>query len=72
MWSFKTLKDKRYWILVIPAITIYILLAIFVPSSILENTPLLLISILIYVSLFWLTYHSWKYFGDKKKAGYKD
>ncbi|QCR31920.1 permease [Lysinibacillus sp. SGAir0095] len=67
MWSFSTFKDKRYWILLIPAIIILFLFAVFTPDYILEETYGWSFLILIFLVLFWSTYHLWKYFGDKKK-----
>ncbi|MFC6041194.1 permease [Paenisporosarcina macmurdoensis] len=72
MWSFNTFKDKRYWILLIPAIIILVLFAVFNPDYILGNTYILPFSLLIYAALFWSTYHLWKYFGDKKKKNNTD
>ncbi|MCM3757612.1 hypothetical protein M3197_08925 [Sporosarcina aquimarina] len=37
MWSFRTFKDKRYWILLIPAIIILLLFAFFTPDYILQK-----------------------------------
>lgn len=67
MWSFSTFKDKRYWILLTLAIIILVLFAVLAPDYILEipnNTPILII---IFIVLFWSTYHIWKYFGDRNK-----
>ena len=67
MWSFHTFKDKRYWILLIPSIIISVLFSVFAADYILETPSIALISIIIYIILFWSTYHLWKYFGDRKK-----
>lgn len=67
MWSFSTFKDKRYWILLITAIIIFVLFAVFTPDYILEKPYLAPFTMLIGVALFWSTYHLWKYFGDIKK-----
>lgn len=67
MWSFSTFKDKRYWILLIPAIIILVLYVVFTPDYILEKPYVAPFSMLIGAALFWTTYHLWKYFGDKKK-----
>ena len=72
MWSFSTFKDKRYWILLIPASIILVLFAVFTPTYILEKPYVLPFSILIFLVLFWSTYHLWKYVGDKKKRNSKD
>ncbi|WP_313894396.1 permease [Psychrobacillus sp.] len=68
MWSFSTFKDKRYWILLIPAIIILVLFAVFTPDYILEKSYVAPLLMLIPAALFWSTYHLWKYFGDKKKS----
>lgn len=47
MWSFSTFKDIRYWILLIPAIIILVLLAIFTPDYILEKPYIAPITLLI-------------------------
>lgn len=67
MCSFSTFKDKRYWILLIPAITILLLLAFFTPEYI-QRKPFVG-PIIIFASgvLFWSAYHLWTYFGDIKK-----
>ena len=67
MWSFSTFKDKRYWILLIPAIIILVLFAIFTADYILENPYVAPFTILLGSALFWSTFHFWKYFGNKKK-----
>ncbi|MEK5216669.1 permease [Psychrobacillus sp. FSL H8-0487] len=67
MWSFSTFKDKRYWILLITAIIIFVLFAVFTPDYILEKPYFGPFTMLIGVALFWSTYHLWKYFGDKRK-----
>lgn len=76
MGSFNTFKDKRYWILLIPFISILVLFVFFTPNYILEKPYVSSLSFLIFPSLFWSTYHLWKYFGDKKKRdnidGYGD
>ena len=72
MWSFYTFKDKRYWILLIPAIITLVLFAVFTPVYILEKTYVVPFSMLIFIVLFWSTYHLWKYFGDKKKRNNTD
>jgi len=72
MWSFSTYKDKRYWILLITAIIILVLFAVFTPDYILEKTYFVPFSMLIFIVLFWSTYHLWKYFGDKKKRNNTD
>ena len=72
MWSFNTFKDKRYWILLIPAIIILVLFAVFTPDYILEKTYVSPFLSIISIALFWSTYHLWKYFGDKKKRNNTD
>ena len=72
MWSFNTFKDKRYWILLIPAIITLVLFAVFTSDYILEKTYVVPFSMLIFIVLFWSTYHLWKYFGDKKKRNNTD
>ncbi|REB07073.1 permease [Sporosarcina sp. BI001-red] len=71
MWSFSTFKDKRYWILLIPASIFLILFAFFTPDYILERPFVAPITILASSVLFWSTYHLWKYFGDKKKEDHE-
>ncbi|MEK5215850.1 permease [Psychrobacillus sp. FSL H8-0487] len=66
MWSFSTFKDKRYWILLITAIIIFVLFAVFTPDYILEKPYFAPFTMLIGVALFWSTYHLWKYFGEKE------
>ncbi|WP_427138856.1 permease [Psychrobacillus psychrodurans] len=72
MWSFSIYKDKRYWILLITAIIILFLFAVFTPDYILEKTYVVPFSMPIFIVLFWSTYHLWKYFGDKKKRNNTD
>ncbi|VDG97997.1 Uncharacterised protein [Lysinibacillus sphaericus] len=72
MWSFSTFKDKRYWILLIPAIIILILFAFFTPDYILQRPFVAPLTILLSGALFWSTYHVWKYFGDKKKKDHTE
>ncbi len=72
MWSFSTFKDKRYWILLIPAIIILILFVVFIPDYILEKPYVSLILTLIFPTLFWSIYHIWKYFGYSKKMNNTD
>ena len=67
MGSFNTFKDKRYWILLVPFIIILVLYIYFTPSYMLEKPYVSSLSILIFPTLFWSTYHLWKYFGDKKE-----
>lgn len=67
MWSFSTFKDKRYWILLITAIIIFVLFAVFTPDYILEKPYFAPFTMLIGVALFWSTYHLWKYFGEKEE-----
>ena len=67
MFSFKTFKDKRYWILLIPFIIILVGFAVFAPNYFNETPLLLPLFLLLYAGLFWTTYHLWKYFRDKKK-----
>jgi len=67
MFSFNTFKDKRYWILLLPTIIILILLAIFT-SNIYIFGYINVCFVLVLVALFWMTYHLWRYFGDKKKV----
>ena len=68
MLSFSTVKDKRYLILLILAILILVLFAIFAPDNFLGKPYILLI----FMTLFWSTYHMWRYFGDKKKNNTDD
>ncbi|TMN20836.1 hypothetical protein FFL34_00955 [Lentibacillus cibarius] len=64
-----TFKDKIYWILLLPFLTILVFLSIFIGDS---NTKAFLILGFIDVSLFWLTYYLWKYFSNKKRGSIKD
>lgn len=72
MWNFSTFKGKRYWILLIPAIIISVLFAVFAPDYILERPSITLILTIIFIALFWSTYHMWRYFGDRKKNNTDD
>ncbi len=72
MWSFSTFKDKRYWILLIPAIIILILFTFFTPDYILQKPMGAPLIILASPVLFWSTYHLWKYFGDKKQKNHTE
>ncbi|WP_332646674.1 permease [Lysinibacillus sp. 54212] len=72
MWSFSTFKDKRYWILLIPAITILVLFAVFTPDYILGKSYFLPIFLILYTGLFWSSYQLCTYFGDKKKMNNTD
>lgn len=66
MFSFKTFKDVRYWILLIPYFLIIIGICVFA-SDYLGSNPIYTMSFLIlYVGSFWSIYHLWKYFGDKR------
>lgn len=65
MFNFNTFKDKRYWILLLPFITIFVLLYIFISDS---NSKAFLILGFIDVALFWITYHLWKYFNEKRNT----
>lgn len=67
MGSFNTFKDKRYWILLMPFLITMVLYVYFTPKNVLEKSYVSTLSILIFPTLFWSTYHLWKYFGDKKK-----
>lgn len=67
MGSFNTFKDIRYWILLFPFIIILILYTYFTPSYILKKPYILALSLFIFPTLFWSTYHIWKYFRNKKK-----
>ena len=72
MWSFNTFKDKRYWILLIPAIltwscSLFLPLIIFLKKLMFRH-----FYHIISIALFWSTYHLWKYFGDKKKRNNTD
>ncbi|ARF18656.1 hypothetical protein SporoP17a_15985 [Sporosarcina ureae] len=66
MFSFQTFKDKRYWILLPPFIVIFVGLSVFASNYFVENPIMVLILLLLNGILFWVTYHSWKYIGDKK------
>ncbi|KGR79026.1 permease [Ureibacillus manganicus DSM 26584] len=72
MWSFSTFKDKRYWILLIPAIIFLVLFSVFASDFILERPYITLILIIIFIALFWSIYHMWRYFGDRKKNNADD
>ncbi|AMO85417.1 hypothetical protein B857_02652 [Solibacillus isronensis B3W22] len=67
MGSFNTFKDKRYWILLMPFLITMVLYVYFTPKNVLEKPNVSTLSILIFPTLFWSTYHLGKYFGDKKK-----
>ncbi|MDA6131593.1 hypothetical protein OSK38_30020, partial [Escherichia coli] len=62
-------KDKRYWILLVPFLIILVCFVVFASTSdfFLEHTSIFPLFTILYVSLFWITYHLWKYFGDEKK-----
>lgn len=72
MWSFSTFKDIRYWILLIPAIIILVLFAVFTPDYILEKPYIPPILGIIFIASFLSTYYIWRYFGDKKKRDNMD
>ena len=65
MFSFQTFKDIRYWILLPPFIVIFLGISVFAPNYFVENPIMILILSLLNGVLFWVTYHSWKYIGDK-------
>ncbi|MEK4385828.1 permease [Solibacillus sp. FSL W7-1464] len=67
MWSFNTFKDIRYWMLLVPFLIILVLYIHFTPSYILEKPYVSALSLFIFPTLFWSTYHLWKHFGDKKE-----
>lgn len=67
MGSFNTFKDKRYWILLMPFLITMVLYVYFTPKNVLEKSYVSTLSILIFPTLFWYTYHICKCFGDKKK-----
>ncbi|MBM7663637.1 hypothetical protein JOC25_000093 [Solibacillus kalamii] len=67
MGSFNTFKDKRYWILLMPFLITMVLYVYFTPKNVLEKSYVSTLSILIFPTLFWSTYHLWKYFCDIKK-----
>ena len=66
MFSFKTFKDKRYWILLLPFIIILVDFSIFASNYFIANTFIAPLFLFLYAALFWTTYHLWKYYGDKK------
>ncbi|WP_080846334.1 hypothetical protein [Cytobacillus gottheilii] len=66
MFSFHTFKDKRYWILLVPYLLVIIGIIIF-GSSYFVGRPLMApVFLLVSATLFWGTYHLWKYIGDRK------
>lgn len=67
MFSFQTFKDKRYWILLFPFIIILLLFSFFASNYFAENPLVMVLFLVLYVTLFWGTYHLWKYVGDKKR-----
>ncbi|QVY62459.1 permease [Cytobacillus gottheilii] len=67
MFSFQTFKDKRYWILLLPFLIVYIVVAIFSSGYFTGKPILALLFPFLSVMLFWVTYHLWKYVGDKKR-----
>ena len=69
MFSFETFKDKRYWILLPPFIVIFVVISVFSSNLFVENPIIVLTLLLLNTILFWVTYHSWKYIGDKKHRG---
>ena len=72
MWIFSTFNEKRYWILFIPTIIIFVVFIVFAPEYIFEKNYASLLLIFMFPILFWSTYHIWKYFGDKKKLNNTD
>lgn len=72
MRCFSTFKDKRYWILLIPSIIFLVLFAIFASDYILDRPYITLTLIIIFIALFWSTYHMWRYVGDRKKNNTDD
>lgn len=68
MGSFNTFKDIRYWILLVPFLIILVLYIYFTPSDFFEKPYISSLSLLIFPTLFWCTYHLWKYIGDKKEG----
>lgn len=67
MWSFSTLKDKRYWILLIIAAVILTLSAVFGQEFISGRPNLTILLVVSFVALFWTVYYVWKYI-DKVKG----
>ncbi len=67
MGSFNTFKDIRYWILLVPFLIILVLYIYCTPSNFFEKPYVSSLAIFIFPTLFWSTYHLWRYFGDKKK-----
>lgn len=68
MFSFKTFKDKRYWILLVPYLILLLGVAVFGSNYFSENGFMLPIFMILYGSLFWISYYLWKYLSGKKKA----
>lgn len=50
-----------------PFLITMVLYVYFTPKNVLEKPNVSTLSILIFPTLFWSTYHLWKYFGDKQK-----
>lgn len=67
-----TFRDRRYWILLILYIIILVLFAVLAPDYILEIPNITAILIIIFIVLFWSTYHIWRYFGDRNKNSMDD
>ena len=66
MFSFQTFKDKRYWILLFPFIIILVCFSVFAPNYFIGKPLMVPLFLLLNATLFWGTYHLWKYVGDKK------
>ncbi|MFC5734425.1 hypothetical protein [Cytobacillus gottheilii] len=67
MFSFQTFKDKRYWILLLPFLIVYIVVAIFSSGYFTGKPILALLFPFLSVMLFWGTYHLWKYVATKRE-----
>lgn len=67
MFSFKTFKDIRYWILLVPTVILLLVLGLFTSNRYLFGSLNLFVLLMLgVVILFWTTYHLWKYVGDKR------
>lgn len=65
MFSFHTFKDQRYWLLFFPFVVFLILFLFFTSNFLAENPLMIIVFLMIYMSLFWGSYHLWKYVGNQ-------
>lgn len=65
MFSFQTFKDQRYWLLFFPFVFFLILFLFFTSNYLAEKPLMIMLFLMIYTSLFWGSYHLWKYVGNQ-------